>query len=43
MRTEISTKFLTEQVVSELNQAGLEVLKYWTDSKQDFQLTLAKA
>ena len=43
MRTEISTKFLTEQVVSELNQAGLEVLKYWTDSKQDFQLTLGKA
>lgn len=43
MRTEISTKFRPEQVIDELNEAGLEVLKCWTDSERDFQLTLARA
>lgn len=43
MRTEISTKFLSDQVASELNQAGLKVLKRWTDSERFFQLTLAQA
>lgn len=42
MRTEISTKFRPEQVEAELAQAGLEVLRCWTDPQGDFQLTMAR-
>lgn len=42
MRTEISSKFQPEQVEAELAQAGLEVLRCWTDPQGDFQLTMAR-
>lgn len=42
IRTEISAKFRLEGVVAELAAAGLEVVGQWTDSSEDFALTLAR-
>jgi L-histidine Nalpha-methyltransferase len=42
MRTEISAKFRPEQVQSELKQAGLDPVRFWTDDNADFGLTLAR-
>jgi len=42
MRTEISAKFRPEQVRSELKQARLEPVRFWTDDNGDFGLTLAR-
>jgi L-histidine Nalpha-methyltransferase len=42
MRTEVSAKFTREQVVDELNQAGLELTRWWTDADGDFALLLAR-
>jgi len=41
MRTEISAKFRPEQVRSELKQARLDPVRFWTDDNGDFGLTLA--
>ncbi len=41
LRTEVSTKFRTEQVAQELGAAGLRVAECWTDPDGDFALTLA--
>jgi len=41
MRTEISAKFRRERIESELTQVGLELVRYWTDSRGDFSLSLA--
>ena len=42
MRTEISAKFRPEQVRSELKQARLDPVRFWTDDDGDFGLTLAR-
>jgi L-histidine N-alpha-methyltransferase len=42
MRTEISAKFRPEQVRSELTQARLDPVRFWTDDNGDFGLTLAR-
>lgn len=42
LRSEISSKFATEQVEAELWAAGLRVDQVWTDPDKDFQLTLAR-
>ncbi len=42
MRTEISAKFRPEQVRSELKQARLDPVRFWTDDNGDFGLTLAR-
>jgi L-histidine Nalpha-methyltransferase len=42
MRTEISAKFRREQIRAELAAAGLEGVRFWTDSGGDFGLTLAR-
>jgi len=41
MRTEISAKFTPAQVAGELEAAGLETVRFWTDPAGDFGLTLA--
>jgi L-histidine Nalpha-methyltransferase len=41
MRTEISAKFRPDGLASELNAAGLQVLRFWTDPDGDFGLSLA--
>ena len=41
LRTEVSTKFRTAQVVAELGAAGLRVAETWTDPGGDFAVTLA--
>jgi L-histidine Nalpha-methyltransferase len=41
MRTEISAKFTPAQVDSELEAAGMETVRFWTDPAGDFGLTLA--
>ncbi len=41
MRTEISTKFRRSGVESELAAAGLRVAAWWTDSHEDFALSLS--
>jgi L-histidine N-alpha-methyltransferase len=41
MRTEISTKFRPDGVVGELEAAGLELRRFWTDEGRDFGLFLA--
>jgi L-histidine Nalpha-methyltransferase len=41
VRTEISTKFTLAQVHAELDTAGLQPLRSWTDQAGDFALTLA--
>lgn len=41
IRTEISTKFTTEQITEELAAVGLTVMASWTDPNNDFLLTLS--
>lgn len=41
IRIEISTKFRVSRVAAELEHAGLEVARVWTDEAGDFALTLA--
>jgi L-histidine N-alpha-methyltransferase len=41
MRTEISAKFTPAQVRAELEAAGMETVRFWTDPAGDFGLTLA--
>jgi L-histidine N-alpha-methyltransferase len=42
MRTEVSAKFRRERVEQELNEAGLELVAWWTDEAGDFALSLSK-
>ena len=42
MRTEVSTKFTPEQVEGELERAGLQLARWWTDPDGDFALLLAR-
>ena len=42
MRTEISAKFRPDGVERELADAGLELVRFWTDSGGDFGLSLAR-
>jgi L-histidine Nalpha-methyltransferase len=42
MRTEISAKFRPAGIATELKAAGLQMLRFWTDSDADFGLTLAR-
>ena len=42
MRTEVSTKFTREQVVEELDHAGMHLVRWWTDPDNDFALVLAR-
>ena len=42
LRSEISSKFATEQVEAELWDAGLAVEQVWMDQDKDFQLALAR-
>ncbi len=42
MRTEISAKFRPDGVRAELQAAGLETVRFWTDPAGDFGLTLAR-
>lgn len=41
MRTEISAKFRREGITRELAGAGLEVVRWWTDPRGDFALSLS--
>jgi L-histidine Nalpha-methyltransferase len=41
LRTEISAKFRREKIEAELAAAGLRTLRFWTDPRGDFGLTLA--
>src|SRR5207302_4620077 len=41
MRTEISAKFRRAGVESELAAAGLRLVEWWTDSREDFALSLS--
>ena len=41
MRTEISSKFRRERVAAELVAAGFELDEWWTDTANDFALSLA--
>jgi L-histidine N-alpha-methyltransferase len=43
MRTEISAKFRREGLSAELDAAGFELTRWWTDPAGDFALTLAAA
>jgi L-histidine Nalpha-methyltransferase len=42
LRTEISAKFRSDSLQAELAAAGLETVRFWTDSHGDFGLTLAR-
>ena len=42
MRTEVSAKFRREGIERELNDAGLELVAWWTDPAGDFALSLSK-
>jgi L-histidine Nalpha-methyltransferase len=42
MRTEVSAKFTQERVAEELDGAGLELARWWTDPDDDFALLLAR-
>jgi L-histidine N-alpha-methyltransferase len=42
MRTEISAKFRREAVVAELEAAGLELVRWWTDPQAQFALSLSR-
>jgi L-histidine N-alpha-methyltransferase len=42
MRTEISAKFRPDGVRGELEAAGMELVKFWTDPREDFGLSLAR-
>ncbi|MDQ3502123.1 MAG: L-histidine N(alpha)-methyltransferase, partial [Actinomycetota bacterium] len=41
MRTEISAKFRSERVLDELGDAGLFLLRWWTDEAGDFGISLS--
>jgi L-histidine N-alpha-methyltransferase len=41
LRTEISAKFRREGIETELNAAGFELQRWWTDAAGDFALSLA--
>jgi L-histidine N-alpha-methyltransferase len=43
MRTEISAKFRRDTIEAELAAAGLKTLRFWTDARGDFGLTLAQS
>ncbi|MCS7483180.1 L-histidine N(alpha)-methyltransferase [Umezawaea endophytica] len=43
LRTEVSAKFRTEGVRSELEEAGFELHRWWTDTQGRFALSLARA
>jgi L-histidine Nalpha-methyltransferase len=43
MRTEVSAKFRPDGIVDELGDAGLDVVRFWTDRAGDFSLVLAAA
>ena len=42
VRTEISAKFRRERIEAELAAAGMRVVRFWTDRRGDFGLTLAE-
>ena len=42
MRTEVSAKFRRDRIAAELEQAGLEVVGWWTDPAGDFALSLSR-
>jgi L-histidine Nalpha-methyltransferase len=42
VRTEISAKFRRERIEAELGTAGMRVVRFWTDRRGDFGLTLAE-
>ncbi len=42
LHTEISAKFHLDGIASELADAGMTVVKQWTDSNDDFGMTLAR-
>ena len=42
MRTEISAKFRSDRVETELAAAGFELVEWWTDPAGDFALSLAR-
>ena len=43
MRTEISAKFRRSRLEAELERAGFEMVRWWTDTAGDFSLSLAEA
>ena len=43
MRTEVSAKFTRDQMVGELDAAGMQLARWWTDDDGDFALLLAHA
>jgi len=42
VRTEISAKFRRERIEAELATAGMRMVRFWTDRRGDFGLTLAE-
>jgi L-histidine N-alpha-methyltransferase len=42
MRTEVSAKFTREQITGELEAAGMQLVRWWTDPDGDFALLLAR-
>jgi L-histidine N-alpha-methyltransferase len=42
MRTEVSAKFTRERVSQELEAAGMQLARWWTDPDGDFALLLAR-
>ena len=42
LRTEISAKFRRERIEAELATAGMRMVRFWTDRRGDFGLTLAE-
>jgi L-histidine N-alpha-methyltransferase len=42
MRTEVSAKFTREQVLDELDDAGMVLARWWTDRNGDFAVLLAR-
>ena len=42
VRTEISAKFRLERIEAELATAGMRMVRFWTDRRGDFGLTLAE-
>jgi L-histidine N-alpha-methyltransferase len=43
LRTEVSAKFRRDRVETELQAAGFELHRWWTDSRQRFAVSLARA
>jgi len=42
MRTEVSAKFRRAGIAAELATAGLEPVEWWTDTDDDFALSLSR-